>query len=329
MLTPARRISTLPPVKKDFVVDVVQRLPQGTISRGWGWLARRRRPRLFVELFKRGFVRATGIDMAEAAEPIGAYESLEDLFVRPLRAGARRVDPEPSAVVSPVDGSVGACGTVQEGTLLQVKGRDYSLARLLGSEEDASRYEGGPYATLYLAPFNYHRIHSPVSGDVRRATLIPGALMPVFTESVAKVDELFARNERLITYIDSPDAGSVAVCKVGATLVGRIGVTYDTELQTNVRGQARRDLTYDPPRLMNKGAELGVFELGSTVVLIGEKGRVSFDALQPGQAVQMGQRIGSVSARKRGRGRASARSGSAGGVKPNEIKRKRSAEKKR
>src|SRR5690606_32655516 len=139
-LTHAPLVSTVPPVNRDLLVDIVQRLPQGMISRGWGWLARRRRPRVFVELLKRGFVRATGIDMSEAQDGIAAYPTLEDLFVRPLRSGARRVDPDPSAVVSPVDGAVGACGTVQEGTLLQVKGREYSLARLLGSEEDAQRF---------------------------------------------------------------------------------------------------------------------------------------------------------------------------------------------
>jgi phosphatidylserine decarboxylase len=256
-----------------------------------------------VEVLKRSFVKAMGIDMAEAGARIGTYPSLEALFVRSLRPGLRRVEPDPTCVVSPVDGKVGMCGTVESGTVLQLKGRPYGLARLLGDAEAAARFEGGPFATLYLAPHNYHRVHAPFSGEIREAILIPGALLPVFPSSVDRFDELFARNERLITFIDSPDAGRIALVKVGAMLVGRVSVTYDPDVHTNCRRQQRRVLRYSPPRLMSKGAELGAFELGSTVVLLGEPGRISFDGLLPGVEVRMGQRIGSVAARKKKRAR--------------------------
>lgn len=312
------------PVKRALIVDIVKHLPQGFISRAWGWLARRRRPRLAVEGLKRAFVRAVGIDMSEAAQPIGAYACLEDLFVRSLRPGARRIDPDPTAVICPVDGTVGMCGTVADDTLLQVKGRTYSLSRLLDDPNAAARFEGGPYATIYLAPFNYHRIHAPVSGEVRAAAHIPGALMPVFPEALESIDELFARNERLITYIDSPDAGRVAVVKVGATLVGRITVSYDASLHTNCSVRASRHLAYNPPRLMNKGAELGIFELGSTVVLVGYAERVTFEELTPGAEVRVGQRIGVLMARKR----SSRRKSRADGTRRSASRKKASAGRK-
>ncbi len=284
-------------MNRRLLVNVVERLPQGVMSRAWGFVARQKHPALGVALLKRGFVAATGIDMSEAAEPIGHYNTLEELFVRHLRAGARRIDPDPVAVVSPVDGRVAACGLVEGGTLLQVKGRTYSLGRLLSDDQEAARFEGGSYLTLYLSPKDYHRIHAPVAGEISRATVVPGALLPVFDEAVQAIDELFARNERLITYLDSADVGRMAVVKVGATLVGRISVTYDKTLHTNVAGQARQDLNYAPALPMAKGAELGAFELGSTVVLVFEPQRVKLETLALGDAVRMGQRLGTIVAR--------------------------------
>lgn len=250
-----------------------------------------------VEILKHSFVKATGINMKEAGAAIGSYPTLEDLFTRPLRPGARRVEPDPSCVISPVDATMGMCGIVEDATVLQVKGRRYGLARLLGDTEAAKRFEGGPYATFYLAPHNYHRVHAPFSGEVAEAILVPGALLPLYPSSVDRFDELFARNERLITFIDSPDAGRIAVVKIGAMLVGRISVTYDPSIHTNQRRSERRHLRYTPPRLMSKGAQLGAFELGSTVVLVGEPGRITLDELAPGTTVEMGQRIGLVAAR--------------------------------
>lgn len=285
-------------MNREAIVDLVARLPQGTISRAWGWASRRERPRLAVDVLKRAFVNAVGVDLGEALEPIGNYHSVEDLFVRRLRPGARRIDPDPEAVVSPVDGTYGSAGFIREGELLQVKGRTYSVSRLLGSEAEGSRFDGGSYATFYLSPKDYHRIHAPLSGEVAEGTLIPGRLLPVFKEALERVDELFARNERLISYLDCPDAGRLAVVKVGATLVGRITVSYDPGLATNRAGQSKRKLRYRPPREITKGAELGAFELGSTVVLLAEPGRIDLAKSTAGQPVRMGQRIGTVVARK-------------------------------
>ncbi|MEL6760338.1 MAG: archaetidylserine decarboxylase [Myxococcota bacterium] len=281
-------------MKRDWVVDVVARLPQASVSRAWGWLARRRRPRIAIELLKRGFVAATGVDMSEAADPLASYATLEELFVRPLKPGVRRVDPAPDAVVSPVDGTVGMSGLVEKGVALQLKGRSYSIRDLLGSDVEASRFEGGAYATFYLAPHNYHRIHAPFAGEVVRARAIPGALMPVFQESLEKVDHLFARNERLVTYLRSERAGQCAVVKVGATLVGRIAVDYDPTLRTNDRTLRGYRRSYEPPITIQKGGGLGAFELGSSVVVLFEAGRVQLEPLRYGSATRLGERIASV-----------------------------------
>jgi phosphatidylserine decarboxylase len=298
-------------MNRKYVVEFVDRIPQAVVSRMWGWLARRKHPKVAIHLLKSTFVKATGINMQEAADPaIGAYPCLEDLFVRTLKQGARRIEPDPTALVSPVDGRVGSAGTVENGTMFQVKGRSYKLSDLLYDDEEAKRYEGGPYVTLYLSPKDYHLIHAPAAGVVSEASLIPGALMPVFPEALERVDALFARNERLITYLDSADAGRLAVVKVGATLVGRISVPYDSDLQTNRKGQSQQVYKYDPAHLIQKGAHLGSFELGSTVVLVGEKGRVTLEGLTEGAAVRMGQRIGTIQERKAGR---SSRSGFSAG----------------
>lgn len=285
-------------MKREWLVDVVARLPQGALSRAWGWLARVQSPTLFVAAYKRVFARAVGVDLTEATEPMSAYPSLEAMFVRRLKAGARPIDASADAVVSPVDALVGASGTVQSGTMLQLKGRSYSVARLLADGDAAARFEGGSYATFYLAPRDYHRIHAPVAGDIAEARLIPGALMPVFEESLAKVDELFARNERLITYIDTPHSGRVAVIKVGATLVGRITVTYDATLVGNVGDGRARAQTYASPTPIAKGAELGAFELGSTVVVLAEPGALTFNSFAFGQRVVVGQRVGTLTGAK-------------------------------
>ena len=282
-------------MRRGWLVEVIAWLPQGPLSRAWGWLARRQRPRLAVAALKYVFVRATGIDMAEADAPLASYPSLMALFVRQLRPGSHQVDGRPGVLVSPVDGTVGTCGTVQAGTCLQIKGRSYLLEDLLGSATAAARYEGGSYATIYLAPRDYHRIHAPAAGEVREATWIPGGLMPVFPESLARVPALFARNERIVTYLDTPAAGRLAIVKVGATLVGCIHLAYDPSIASNQAGQhTPRLLCYAPPRPLARGAELGTFCLGSTVVLFAEAGAAVLSPPLLGSPIRMGQALGHI-----------------------------------
>jgi phosphatidylserine decarboxylase len=281
-------------MNKTLVVRLLKHLPQGAISRVWGWLARLRRPRIFVKALKYSFVRITGIDMGESEHPIDTFDTLEDLFVRQLCDGARPIDANPSAWVSPVDGCVGAFGAIKNDTLLQVKGKSYSLSRLLDDSGMAEMFEGGAYLTIYLAPHNYHRIHSPCEGLIQSCRHIPGALMPVYPESLRYVDELFASNERVVSYIQTAQAGLVSLVKVGATLVGRISVVFDPSIQTNAPGKKARSVHYDAPMAITKGGQLGAFELGSTVVLLSQPGKVTYEDLSEGQALCMGQKIGSI-----------------------------------
>ncbi|MFN7133384.1 MAG: archaetidylserine decarboxylase, partial [Myxococcales bacterium] len=221
---------------------------------------------------------------------IGQFPTFGDFFTRRLRPGARPIAPGDDVVVSPTDGLVAAVGTSVEGRLVQVKGREYSVAALLDDPDESKRFEGGAYCTIYLAPRDYHRIHSPVAGEVEKLAYIPGELWPVNPPAVRSVPNLFAVNERLISYVASP-VGRVAVVKVGATCVGRIRATYD-DVVTN-SGGSRLKKEYEQKPKVEKGGELGVFEMGSTVILLFEPGRVALDeALVEGTVVRMGQAIG-------------------------------------
>ncbi len=243
-----------------------------------------------MRLLKQGFAQLVGIDLQEADGGMADYDCLEAMFVRHLRPGVRPIDAAPDALVSPVDGTVGACGTVTAGTLLQIKGRAYSLADLLRSQTEARKFEGGTYVTLYLAPHDYHRIHAPLAGEVRQSLAVAGKLRPVFAAALRKIDSLYAHNERLITYLDTPQHGRLAVVKVGATLVGRITVHYDPSLRTNaVAAEAVQRRTYAPGIVVAKGAELGCFELGSTVVLLCGPEQVQRLTVLPGAPIKLGQ----------------------------------------
>ena len=195
------------------------------------------------------------------------------------------------AAIVPVDGAVGAWGVIADDMLIQAKGRNYSLAALLGDKAMADRMEGGTFATLYLAPKDYHRIHVPIDGAISSATYIPGNLWPVNTFAVAHVADLFAVNERIVVTITTPTGGTMAVVLVGATMVGMTRVAFD-DLHTNARRREVQQRRYDPAIPVRAGDPLGHFEFGSTVVLACSPDSGVIEEMQAGQAVQMGERIG-------------------------------------
>ncbi|MDP7038588.1 MAG: archaetidylserine decarboxylase [Myxococcota bacterium] len=286
-------------LEQEWLLECIERLPQGMLSRAWGQLARTRYPKTFVRLLQRFFVAANNIDLSEAEEQLGDFASLEELFIRKLKAGARRVDPDPEVMVSPVDGTLGSCGSIEDGTLWQIKGKTYTLEDLLDEGDEAEAFKSGSFMTFYLSPRDYHRVHSPLSGQVKKAVLIPGALMPVFPLAVQKVDKLFAKNERIITYIDTAHMGRIAVVMIGAMLVGRMFVTYDDDLCSNLRGQLRHQKRYEPAHLLRKGVELGRFEMGSSVVILSEKKIKSFELEEEGCSVSMGQALAKMQVKSR------------------------------
>lgn len=233
------------------------------------------------------------MDLSEAADPVRSYRSLDDLFVRRLRQGARSWPDDPAVPASPVDGVVGQGGGITEGRLLQAKGREYAAADLLDDVELAARFEGGTFLTLYLAPRHYHRIHAPVSGLIARARHVPGRLLPVNTPAVRLVDRLFPRNERLTVLIDGgAGAGAVAVVAVGAFNVGRITADFDPRLVTNRRGARAETRIYHPPAAVRRGDGLMAFHLGSTVVLLFERPVRLDGAVVPGADIRLGAALG-------------------------------------
>lgn len=277
----------------------LKRLPQGALSRGFGWIADRTVPPPLRPVVLGGFARAVGMDLSEAEHPLERYGSINELFVRRLRPGVRVWPGDPRLLVSPVDGVMGACGTVEEDTLLQAKGLPYSASDLLGSVQDAASFRGGRYLTIYLSPRHYHRIHTPLPGTVRLARHVPGALLPVNGPAVASIPGLFARNERLLALLETA-VGRVAVVAVGAYNVGRISAAFDPGWSgaargwiTNRREAPPAERLYPAGIEMEAGAELMAFHLGSTIVLLTEPGLV----LEPAPAAGAEVTVGTVLAR--------------------------------
>jgi phosphatidylserine decarboxylase len=269
--------------------DLLRLLPKASFSSGIGWIARRRVPRPLRRTIYEGFARAAGADLSVLDRPIEAFERFDDFFTRPLPEGARPVDARPGIVVSPVDGTVSEVGIASAGRMIQAKGLDYSIEGLLADPQAAQPFRDGPYATLYLAPRDYHRIHSPVGGRVVAYRHVPGAFYPVNPLSVRTVPGLFSINERIVTYLES-DLGRVAVVKVAATGVGNISLSYDPKVRSHV-GPTGSERAYRPELEVARGQELGMFHLGSTVIVLFEPGRVTLD-LQAGDAVRVGAAIG-------------------------------------
>lgn len=292
----------LPPVTWRLILAALGRLPQAGMSRALGRIADIRLPRSLRRPVLGAFARAVGIDLAEAELPLEEYPSINALFVRRLRPGARTWPDDPGTAGAPVDGVAGQLGTVRSGSILQAKGRWYSAADLLRDPDEARRFDGGHFLTLYLSPRHYHRIHAPCDGAIASARHIPGALFPVNAPAVAHIPDLFARNERLLCYLDGP-LGRVAVVAIGAYNVGRISARFDPDWNAPRNGTGggwvtnRRRVdgavhTYSPPVRVARGDEIMAFHLGSTVVLLFEPGRVSLaPELRPGAPVRLGQPI--------------------------------------
>jgi phosphatidylserine decarboxylase len=236
--------------------------------------------------------------MSEVEVPQGGYPSFDAFFTRRLRPGARPLDPDPNALICPCDGRLEAQGRVDpRTTTLRIKGQTYTARELLGAGSDLGVFGGGLFFVVYLAPPDYHRVHAPVAGDVTAVHHVDGTLFPV--NSIGEhVAGLFAKNERVVVYQQSPSHGVVATVMVGAMGVGRIGLAFD-ELWTNRegRGGGLRRYKEDPPSL-DRGDEVGAFHLGSTVILFCDGEHELEPVIEPGERVRVGQAL----ARARGTG---------------------------
>ena len=223
------------------------------------------------------------IDLDEAAvtDP-ERYRSFNAFFTRSLRVDARPLPTDSGVVVSPVDGALSQAGQLRQDAVLQAKGQEYSVSNLLGRIPEASDFNNGHFATIYLAPHNYHRVHMPVDGLLNRVVRIPGALFSVNEVSMRRIPGLLVRNERVVTLFDRP-AGRVAVVLVGAMMVGSITLALPDHDDARVSDRVS----------LAQGDELGRFNMGSTVVVLFSPGSVEWDKnLAPGLQMRMGQRIG-------------------------------------
>jgi phosphatidylserine decarboxylase len=264
-------------------------IPQHGLSR-LVLAATRVRATWFKNLLIRGFSLLYAVNLGEAAQgDAAAYPCFNAFFTRALKPGLRPVAADP-AIASPVDGAVSECGSLDGDRLLQAKGRYYSLADLTARQPWSSDFEGGSFATIYLAPFDYHRIHMPLDGELLDTLYVPGRLFSVNSATARHVPRLFARNERVVLRFAGP-AGIWVLVMVGALNVGSMTTVWAGDI-TPAR---RRTLTRVPhgPVTLRKGMELGRFNMGSTVILLFERGHARWDpGLGPGSIVRMGGRLG-------------------------------------
>jgi phosphatidylserine decarboxylase len=245
--------------------QILRALPRVRISRAVGRLCERELPRQVSGALFGAYCRAYGVNLAEAEPNPQGYASFDAFFTRSLRQGARDVSGD--ALVSPADGRLSAAGRVDAGARLFIKGQPYEVSELTGEVEDAARYSGGEFAVVYLAPGDYHRVHSPVAGRISLARKIEGDLYPVNGIGELHVPQLFVRNSRVVIPIQTDGLGRVTLVMVGAVIVGRITVTglEYPDVPPGVHG-------FSPPRVVERGDEVGIFHLGSTVVLLLEPG---------------------------------------------------------
>src|SRR5699024_9823828 len=267
-------------------------LPHHGISRLMGRFARSETPWIkdpFIKWFQKRF----DISLAEAEiESPTDYPTFNAFFTRALKEGARPINPEAKGIVSPADGVISQCGPIREDEILQAKGAYFSVADLLGDDEAlAKEFQQGAFATVYLSPKDYHRVHMPVTGTLRSMTYVPGRLFSVNNATAAQVPRLFARNERAVCIFDT-EQGPVAVILVGAMIVAAI----ETVFAGQVTPLSRKVQTVDyqeQPITLEKGAELGRFLLGSTVILLFPEQQATWlPSLQAGTALKVGELMG-------------------------------------
>ena len=268
-------------------------LPKRALTVAAGALASLRGGALSHAVIRR-FIARYGVDMAEAADPrVEAYASFNEFFTRPLKAGARPFADTPW--LCPVDGAISQCGPIAGDQIFQAKGHHYSSRALVGGDAQlAAQFDDGAFATLYLSPKDYHRIHMPCAGTLRRMIHVPGELLSVNPLTARGVPGLFARNERVVCVFDSAH-GPFVLALVGATIVGSMATVWHGVVNPPRPGTVREWTYAGDQVVLDRGAEMGRFLLGSTVVLLFPKNTLRFNPQWvPGGAIRMGQAMGEV-----------------------------------
>ncbi len=279
-------------MKKELFIAFQHIVPHHLISRGAGLLAECKVPAI-KNPFTNWFVKQYNVDMSEALEENPeAYESFNAFFTRPLKDGMRPLPEHKDAVVCPADGAISQIGDIQYSRVFQAKGHDYSLTELIGGDSELAReFEDGKFATVYLSPKDYHRVHMPVTGTLRKMIHVPGRLFSVNQTTAENVPRLFARNERAVCIFDT-EKGPMAVILVGAMIVASIETVWAGLVTPHKRKVQTFDYTPEgnQPITLERGAEMGRFKLGSTAIVLFGKDQVTWaEELDETVPVRMGQ----------------------------------------
>jgi phosphatidylserine decarboxylase len=292
-------VSTAEPVSSTMSQPLTERLsvlfqyllPKQALTRLAGRFAGWQGGRWTTAAIQR-FVRRYGVNMDEAANPdVASYSSFNEFFTRPLKAGARPI--AEAAFVSPVDGAISQCGRIEGDRIFQAKGHDYTTRALVGGDAAlASRFEGGEFATLYLSPRDYHRIHMPCAGRLVRMVHVPGDLFSVNPVTARGVPGLFARNERVVCEFEG-EHGPFVMVLVGATIVGSMATVWHGVVNPPRPG-VLREWRYEMGNIeLAQGEEMGRFLLGSTVVMLFPRGVMKFNAdWTPTRPIRLGEAMG-------------------------------------
>lgn len=267
-------------------------LPKRHLTEFAGRVAGARGSSLTLPLI-RWFVRRYGVDMSEAENPdIASYASFNAFFTRPLKVGARPL--AAADFVCPVDGAISQFGAIDDEHILQAKGRRFTATELVGGDAAlAARFRHGSFANLYLSPRDYHRLHMPCDGKLVRMIYVPGALFSVNPTTARGVPNLFARNERVVCVFESPEYGPFVMVLVGATIVGSIATVWHGVVNPKRTGKVSEWAYADQDIVLKKGAEMGRFLLGSTIVMLFGRDVIAFNGdWAPERPVRMGDMMG-------------------------------------
>ena len=274
-------------LKKQIFIQTQKVVPQQQLSRVVGKVAASENP-IIKNIVIQAFKAQYGIDMSIAEQTDALkYKSFNEFFTRALKDGVRDIDQDASSIVCPADGAISQLGKIQNGDVFQAKGQSFSVDKLIGDTQLATPFVNGEFATVYLSPKDYHRVHMPFAGTLTETLYIPGELFSVNQTTAENIPGLFARNERMVCLFDT-ELGRMAVVLVGAMIVAGI----ETVATGKVKPTGRIELHHHDLAL-EKGAELGRFYLGSTAVVLFEKDKMNWDAqFQANSAVVMGEALG-------------------------------------
>lgn len=274
-------------LKKQIFIQAQRVVPQHQLSRVVGKLAASENPivkNTVIQAFKVQY----GIDMSIAEQSNALkYKSFNEFFTRSLKDGVRAIDADPKSIVSPADGAISQLGSIEDGDIFQAKGQTFSVEKLIADPQLAEPFKNGQFATVYLSPKDYHRVHMPVAGTLTETLYVPGELFSVNQTTAENIPGLFARNERMVCLFNT-ELGRMAVVLVGAMIVAGI----ETVATGKVKPTGRLELNQHD-LFLEKGAELGRFYLGSTAVILFEQDKMVWDAaFKANSTVVMGEALG-------------------------------------